>query len=50
MLLHGHAIRAAIQRGRLIYDFGHGDEAYKHGFGAVDAVARSLFIARARVK
>ncbi len=46
LLLHGHAIRTAIARGRLIYDFGHGDDAYKYGFGAEDAETKSLIIAR----
>lgn len=46
LLLHSHAIRTAIQRGLLIYDFGHGDDAYKFAFGADDRVTKSLFILR----
>jgi CelD/BcsL family acetyltransferase involved in cellulose biosynthesis len=34
--LHFHAIRWAIAQGYGTYDFCHGDEPYKYGYGAVD--------------
>ncbi|UXX81849.1 GNAT family N-acetyltransferase [Roseovarius pelagicus] len=35
-LLHAHSIRWAIENGYEIYDFCHGNEAYKYSFGATD--------------
>ena len=46
LLLHAHAIRWAIDAGFATYDFGHGDEAYKYTFGAVDAEVFNLRITR----
>lgn len=46
LLLHGHAITSAIARGLSVYDFGHGDEAYKYRFGARDRRTRTLRITR----
>lgn len=46
LLLHAHAIRAAIGRGYRVYDFGHGDEPYKYRLGARDLITRSLRIRR----
>ena len=36
LLLHSHSIKWAIENGIETYDFGHGDEAYKYSFGAVE--------------
>lgn len=33
-ILHAHSIRWAIENGIKIYDFCHGDEAYKYSYGA----------------
>ena len=35
-VLHAHSIRWAIENGFAIYDFCHGDEAYKYSYGAKD--------------
>lgn len=36
IILHTHSIRWAIRNGFRIYDFCHGNEAYKYSFGAED--------------
>ena len=46
LLLHVHSIRWAIANGFRLYDFGHGNEAYKYRFGATDLPVSYLTITR----
>ena len=45
-LLHAQSIRWAIANGYCVYDFAHGDEAYKYGYGAQDVRANYFSIRR----
>ncbi|MBE1282098.1 MAG: GNAT family N-acetyltransferase [Rhodobacteraceae bacterium] len=47
-LLHSQSIRWAIENGYRTYDFAHGNEPYKHGYGAQD-VRVNFFSVRPRV-
>lgn len=44
LLLQSQAIKAAISRGRLVYDLGHGNEPWKYSLGAEDVVTETLVI------
>jgi CelD/BcsL family acetyltransferase involved in cellulose biosynthesis len=46
LLLHAHNIRWAIDRGIGTYDFCHGNEGYKHSFGATDQPVGNFVIRR----
>ncbi|SLN53012.1 hypothetical protein TRL7639_02769 [Falsiruegeria litorea R37] len=43
-LLHSQSIRWAIENGYRVYDFCHGNESYKYGYGAKDVQALYLSI------
>ncbi|WP_170311767.1 GNAT family N-acetyltransferase [Sulfitobacter sabulilitoris] len=46
LLMHSQAIHAAISAGLRTYDFGHGTEAYKYHYGAVDRAVGYLAVTR----
>jgi len=46
LLLHSQSINWAIENGIEIYDFSHGDEAYKYSFGAHDRHVKYVSIRR----
>ncbi|MGI9354801.1 MAG: GNAT family N-acetyltransferase [Rhizobiaceae bacterium] len=49
LLLHAQSIRWAIENNIEVYDFGHGNEAYKYSFGARDQRVKYFAIQRRRV-
>ncbi|WP_406648503.1 GNAT family N-acetyltransferase [Aliisedimentitalea scapharcae] len=46
LLLHSENIRWAIENGIKVYDFGHGNEPYKHRFAAQDVPVHFLSVRR----
>lgn len=46
LILHAHSIRWAIECGFSVYDFCHGNEAFKYSFGAVDKQLKFLSVRR----
>jgi CelD/BcsL family acetyltransferase involved in cellulose biosynthesis len=49
-VLDAQSIRDAIERDYTVYDFGHGDEPYKFGFGAETRYTTNTVVGRARLR
>lgn len=44
VVLHGHCIREAIEKGFVVYDFLRGAESYKYSYGARDVFNRNFVV------